>query len=379
MTHRAEAAVLCSLDPSALETVRDWDWLIATARVHGVLPRLERMVRSANGATPEPVRRELQTRARENADRNLRLTAELVRILDAFSAHGGVRALAYKGPTLAMLAYGDLALRPFRDLDIVVDPADVATGRLLLEQLGYHPGPLDPPPAQRNGFVARNSEYSYFRANGDIVELHWRPLPSYFGMRIPFATLWERRAAVAVGGRALPTLSPEDLVLALCAHGTHHGWSRLEWIADVARLARAEAAVDWQTVLLRARQLGGTRMVGVALRLGQELFDLEVPRPIVPLSNSRVVGRLAAWVRTSLFQQDPSPAVPLRLRLFHLRAHERLRDRANYLIECTLRPGPADWALVHLPPALSPLYFLIRPLRLAFKYGRALARRSNLG
>src|SRR2546422_1557464 len=28
-------------------------------------------------------------------------------------------------------------------------------------------------------------------------------------------------------------------------------------IADVARLARAEAAVDWQTVLLRARQLDG--------------------------------------------------------------------------------------------------------------------------
>src|SRR2546422_6923977 len=62
----------------------------------------------------------------------------------------------------------------------------------------------------------------------------------------PYTTLFR-----SVGGRALPTLSPEDLVLALCAHGTHHGWSRLEWIADVARLARAEAAVDWQTVLDR--------------------------------------------------------------------------------------------------------------------------------
>jgi len=371
--HRAEAALLCTLDPRGLETVRDWDWLVATARVHGVLPRLERMVRNANGATPDAVRCELRALARESSDRNLRLAGELVRILDAFSAHG-VRALAYKGPTLAVLAYGDLGLRPFRDLDIVVDPTDVAAGRVLLERLGYHTGALDPPPEQRSGFVAFNSEYSYFHANGDIVELHWRLLPCYFGMQIPFATLWERRAPVAVSGRALPTLSPEDLVLALCAHGSHHGWTRLEWIADVGRLARAEAGVDWHTVLVRARQLGGARMVGVALHLGHELFDMEVPGPIAPLSNSLAAGRLAAWVQASIFQHSPSPDMPLRLRLFHLRAQEHWRDRARYLLHVVLRPGLADWALVRLPPLLTPLYYLIRPLRLAWKYGRVLAR-----
>ena len=371
--HRAEAALLSSLDPRRLETVHDWDWLIATARDHGVLPRLERMVRNANGATPEPARRELHARARESADRSLRLTGELVRILDAFSAHG-VRALAYKGPTLAVLAYGDLGVRPFRDLDIVVDPAEVDAGRALLEQLGYHTGPLDPPPEQRSGFLALNSEYPYFRANGDIVELHWRLLPCYFAMRIPFATLWERRATVDIAGHALPTLSREDLVLALCAHGSHHGWSRIEWIADVACLASAESGVDWDTVHLRARQLGGARMVAVALHLGHDLFDMEVPRAMVPLSNSPTVGWLAAWVRGRLFERAPSTDAPPELRLFHLGVHQRMRDRARYFFHFARRPGPADWALVHLPRALSPLYYLIRPLRLAWKYGRVLAR-----
>src|SRR3989442_13911657 len=111
------------------------------------------MLRKARGATPEPARRDLRPRARESADRNLRLTSELVRILDACSTHG-VRALAYKGPTLAVLAYGDLGLRPFRDLDIVVDPADIDAGRALLQRLGYHTGPLDPPAEEREPFLA---------------------------------------------------------------------------------------------------------------------------------------------------------------------------------------------------------------------------------
>ena len=371
MTHRAEAALLCTLDPRLLATVRDWDWLIATARVHGVLPRLERMVRNANGATPDPLRVELRARARESADRTLRLTGELFRILDAFTANG-VRALAYKGPTLAVLAYGDLALRPFRDLDIVVDPTDVATGRALLERLGYHPDPLDPSCKHQSAFLAHGSECAYLREPDDIVELHWRMLPPYFAMQIPFATLWERRAAVSVGGRAVPTLAREDLVLALCAHGTHHRWDRLEWIADIGRLLRPETGVNWRIVVERARRLGGTRMVGLATRLAADLLVTELPPACATLARERAVAPLAAAVRAALFARNPGPEGGLRVRLFQLRAHTRLRDRVRFLLQVVARPNQADWAVVQLPNALAPLYYLIRPLRLAAKYSARL-------
>ncbi len=373
MTLRPEAALLCFMDPRGLETVRDWDWLIATARVHGLVPRLERIVRSANGATPDPVRRELRARAAATAANNLRLAGDLLRILDAF-AERSIRVLAYKGPTLAVLAYGDISLRSFRDLDIVVDPADVVAGRALLEQLGYHPGPLDPPPSRRNAFLALACEYQFYRSDGDIVELHWRLLPPYFALRIPFATLWERRAAVSLSGRAVPTLSPEDLVLALCAHGTHHRWDRLEWIADVARLLRPEAGVDWRVVVERARRLGGTRMVGLAARLAADLLGAELPPPCAVVACERAVTPLAAAVRASLFTRVPAFEVSWRARLFHLRAHARLRDRARYLLWLVGRPNQGDWAVVSLPDALAPFYYLIRPLRLVAKYTARLVR-----
>jgi hypothetical protein len=360
------------MDPRALETVRDWEWLLKAARAHGVLPRLARIVRDANGATPDPVRRELHARARESATRSLRLTGDLIRILDACAARG-IRALAHKGPALALLAYGDLALRPSRDLDILVDPADVPAGRALLEQLGYRPGPLDPPPAQRRAFLACGSECVYTR-DDDIVELHWRILPPYFAMRLPFAELWERRAALPLGGRTIPTLSREDLALALCAHGAQHRWERLEWIADVARLLRP-ATVDWSVAAQRARRLGGARMVGLALRLAADLLDAALPVACASLAVDPAVGRLAVAVRDDLVRHTPpSRATSLTHRAFHVRVHERLRDRVRYVWQVSITPNLLDWALVRLPAPLAPLYYVIRPVRLAVKYARLLFR-----
>ncbi len=51
------------------------------------------------------------------------MTAELKAVMGWLEA-GDVPAIAYKGPTLAAWAYGDIALREFCDLDILVRPSD---------------------------------------------------------------------------------------------------------------------------------------------------------------------------------------------------------------------------------------------------------------
>jgi hypothetical protein len=46
----------------------------------------------------------------------------------------------------------------------------------------------------------------------------------------------------------------------------------------------------------------------------------------------------------------------------------------------TFTPSLGDWELLRLPAALSFLYYLIRPVRLAVKFGRlALTRRPGMG
>jgi hypothetical protein len=58
-----------------------------------------------------------------NAARNMKMTAELLRILDALK-EAGIKAMPLKGPVLAQQLYGDVALRQFSDLDILVARED---------------------------------------------------------------------------------------------------------------------------------------------------------------------------------------------------------------------------------------------------------------
>lgn len=352
--------------------IGDWDRVRAEAGAHGILPPLTRALDDwAAGAIPAAALLGLREAARASGRRSLRLAGELLAIMDHFAARG-VRVLAYKGPTLAVLAYRDLGLRPFRDLDILVDPSDVPVGRAVLEALGYRPGALDPPPGRSRAFIDGASEHPYFRDGGDIVELHWRLLAPCYAGQLPFAELWERRTTIPLGGRAMETLSREDLVLALCVHGASHAWERLEWIADVARLLQLNVEIDWSATVSRARRLGAAHMVGLGVRLATDLLGATTPEVCAPLADAPAVRRLAAAVRHCLFRRPPTVTVSLARRAFHLSAHERWRDRVRYLWQVTITPSPPDWALVRLPAPLVHLYYAIRPVRLALKYARLL-------
>jgi hypothetical protein len=63
------------------------------------------------------------------------------------------------------------------------------------------------------------------------------------------------------------------------------------------------------------------------------------------------------------------PPGGMREALFHLRSREWFRDGAAYALSLALQPAVADWDWVALPPATSFLYYLLRPVRLAGKYG----------
>jgi hypothetical protein len=47
------------------------------------------------------------------------LTAELCRLISLFAA-ADIAAIPYKGPVLGLFAYGNIALRRFVDLDVIV-------------------------------------------------------------------------------------------------------------------------------------------------------------------------------------------------------------------------------------------------------------------
>jgi putative nucleotidyltransferase-like protein len=378
--HRREFRLLLTclrpqevLRPELLTPNLDWDFVLEAGQRHSVLPLVHRAL-AQHGGVPAATRETLESLFQQSVRRNLFFTAELMRLLDGFSEQG-ISVLPYKGPTLAQALYGDIALRAFADLDLLVRPSDVPGATEVLETLGYT---ADPPisAARRSAHLALASEQMFRRTAGAaLVELQWRITPAYFSVDFDLERFWRTAVPVSLGSRQVPALAPEVLLLVLSVHGAKHHWQSLVWIADIAQLLRKYPDLDWDSVLQIARSMGIERLLFLALVLSVKLFSAGLPElvwqqaasdPALPGLFGCVERNLASEVRSVPSLSD---------HWFSLCGRKRWRDRFRYVARLGFTPNPQDWALFPLPSALSPLYFGIRPLRLLGRTGRLAWRR----
>src|SRR5437879_4232969 len=115
----------------------DWEGLLAAANEQRLLPIFcKNLAAHAGEALPPRWRQHVSEEFMRNSCRNLALTAELFGVLEALESHG-VRATPYKGPVLAAQAYGDVGLRQFCDLDIMVPQRQITAAHDALLARGY--------------------------------------------------------------------------------------------------------------------------------------------------------------------------------------------------------------------------------------------------
>jgi hypothetical protein len=361
----------------------DWEHLLRTAHRHGLAPLLYwHLDAVCSDAVSEDALRRLREHYRANSLRNLFLTKELLRLLSAFEEHG-VPAIPYKGPTLAASVYGNLALREFNDLDILVPQDDVPRAKEVLLSMGYQ-ARYNLTPAQEAVFLRDQREYPFRREDEKCaVELHWRIAEKDF---FPLDTerLWERLDRISLVGNIVPNLSPEDTLLVLCVHGSRHVWQRLGWICDVAELIRVhQEDLKWEWLMAQAGSLSSERVLLLGLYLASDLLGTVLPERVSQrIGADQKVRALAARTREQLFEEPKLPAGFLEghegapaFHGSHLKVKERLRDKSRYLIRKTTALRGEDWELLPLPNFLFPLYYLLRTVRLGGKYGLKLLKR----
>ncbi len=363
-----DAAGAVPLIAEAAAREMDWGAFLRLAERNRLLPLAHRAL-GDRADVPETVRSRLRSAYAENARHALFLAGELRRLMDALDA-AGIRALAYKGPALAVRAYGHMALRTYSDLDLLVAPADLPAATRVLGSLGYV-SVYDFSPAQDAAFRRVDGDYPYHHPRtGGLVELHGRVSSARFVADLPTERLMARARAVPIGGGDVPAPADDDLFLALCLHGAKHRWARLEWLACAAALA-VRADLDLPSILLAADGIGARRTVLLALLLARYALGLALPHDIHrSIDADPALAALAEEARGLWFgaEADGDEATPANLR-FNARLRDGAADRARYAARWLFLPSPEDWAWVRLPDALAPLYRVLRPLRLAARYG----------
>jgi len=260
------------------------DWLVIReyALQQGVLPQLFLRLKFlqdnlVSNLIPGDQMAQLQELYLANAQRNLRLSRMLIRIINLLSDEG-IQCIPLKGPTMAVRLYEDTSLRHFSDLDILIQRKDFRRCYQLLLEAGFTP--KTSVRQKEESWLLKADTECQFSYQTDLLEVHWAIAEK--GVQYPLKEniFWEQRYPIDFYGCEILSLSLDNLILLLCIHGSKHVWGRLSWIADIAHSSKAYPDVDWSAVLESAEKVGFFRVVCLGLYLAENLGGAKLPRKI---------------------------------------------------------------------------------------------------
>jgi hypothetical protein len=345
----------------------DWQTLLRIAEHHRLIPQVYSSLCEVADLVPSEGLERLRRRYEANVRQTLRLSRDLIRVLDHFECRG-IHALAYKGPTLSSMLHGDISQRQFVDVDLLVHPSDVQNTKTALIELGYIIGEAFTP-RQEKSYIVSGYEYVFDLPDArNVLELKWRILPGFYTIDFDVASFFDRSVTIEVGGRLMRTLCPEDLLLVLCVHAAKHAWVELSFLSDISQLIRSQP-IKWDQVLEQASQLGIRRIAAVNLLLVQNLLG-----KTSPVSLRKQEEALAGALLTRIAQSRDVDTESVSYFRFMLDLRERSRDRVRFLWRLISTPSIGEWETVRLPTQLFALYYLVRVYRLLGRVSSYLQR-----
>jgi Uncharacterised nucleotidyltransferase len=340
----------------------DWERLLDLGHDHGLVPLLYRRLSNVMEATHSPGLEALRREDQSNAHRALWLTVELLNICRHLQARG-LEVLPYKGPVLAEALYGNVALRQFSDLDLLIRGEDLHRIKVALAELGYAPGLRLAQAAERD-YLKSGYEYTFDGARGrNLLEIKWQILPRFYAIGFDVGDFFRRAGAVRIEGQQLRTLCDQDLMLVLCVHAAKHAWRQISWLRDIAHLARSRA-LDWVELRARAERLGILRIVIQTFLLAHKLLGAELPAQLGTQNDADAEALTQRIVKLIVADEEFDPETIAYFRLM-TELRERGRDRISFWWRLLVTPGAGEWSAVQLPRPLFPLYRVVRVGRLA--------------
>ena len=373
----------------------DWTVFARMAVEHGMAAMAAfNLSRLASAKIPAEILDALLINMEQTRRGNVALLEELAHVLDSLE-EADIEAIPFKGPIVALRAYGDLGLRVFRDLDILVRDTDMRETMRVLCDLGYQRQEVLNDAQIEMVQYLQGQEIVYGRKSGVAIEPHTRLTSIKMALDVDYGGLWDRARRADVNGHMMRMLAPEDLFLVLAIHGGKELWWNIKWVCDVAVFLESNPNLDWTALLSRAEAQGCLRMVLLAAALAEAQFDAPIPARVMDaLRGRRSIARMRDRIAAGWVSVSPSgPPGNSKVSLDRLRLHDGIARRIRYLARTLLLPSPRHVEAFPLPRGFSFAYVPIRiandnvalPLLIALRYTlkkfealRSSAQRSNL-
>jgi hypothetical protein len=347
----------------------EWERLLALSNRHGVMPLLYRSVsQNCPQAVPAEWLARLRMQYMMNAARNMKMTAELLRILDALK-EAGIKAMPLKGPVLAQQLYGDVTLRQFSDLDILVAPEDLVNAVEILANRGY--GDEETlKETKRKAYLKTTHHFQLFNPNLRFpVEIHWKFSEDLLGLDFNEKSIMESSDFINILDNRVPSLPKDHLLLLLSLHGIKHLWTKLSWILDISIIIsfinKKNNIILWHDLEEEER-----RALSIGFSLAGKFFFVSIPDGFSyeDINIEAFSNRLATNIISEKdIEADSKEEIVSHWILYSIIFKNPVK-RTKLYIRLISTPTNSELVAVHLPDLLFPVYYLIRPIRIFISY-----------
>ncbi len=276
---KRNAAARMAVEGCVAGSVLPWNAIWELAESERVGPLVYHTLRDTPGVPPPTLQR-LHNSYRRTSLHNIVLLRELERALQAL-ADVGVGVIVLKGAALAQTTYGNPALRPLQDIDVLVRRESLAAALRALTACGYE----TPNPETRAGVVVAYENELLLCKPGPVnvpLEIHWSLFDSpYYQYALPMNWFWETSVPLPTANGGARMLGPEAQVLHLCGHLLlHHSGDDLLWLHDIAELLANHQNLHWDVVLERAAASGLVLPVQRVVERVASEWDAPVPAAV---------------------------------------------------------------------------------------------------
>ena len=275
-----------------------WASIMRRAGQHRLLPMLHfhfEGVRS--NCVPDWVRNACRSAFRTESLKSMRHQSTLIEISRLFD-RSSIQYAAMKGIPLSIEYYPNPALRPMRDIDIIVAPDQAIKAQQLLKENGYvrRPGLLD------HGLEEKHHLPLLLSPNDVGVEIHFSVSDRGWPSATKMAELLLANAQeYDLQGHSVWFVDPTDNLLHLTAHSClQHLFDNGPLVLADLRMLEDRDDVDWPRLERNAKELGLAASWSLLMKL-LDRFSNKVgsPRPSICTVPSSAVDQAA-----SLLAQD---------------------------------------------------------------------------
>jgi len=352
-----------SIDEAKIWLAKPFSWykLIALSERHRLLPHLYRSIKEISISVAIDIPSALKDKYYFQTEHVIRLTSEGIRVSSLLNQRG-ITNILLKGPFLSEIIYNDVALRPSRDIDILVLPEFVERVNETLLSEGYRMVYPDftLTKKQKSFYQKNKNQVAYRNPNNRIlIELHWRLFSQKTLLPIPIEKIFADSQELIVAGKAIRVLSPNHNFEFLCLHGSIHQWFRLLWLRDIAQIL-GDSNCNFGDILMHAKENNNERPVLQAILLANIFFGTTNP---LNKELFKEVNGIVSHAATAIISEEKlilsHKLTRIRLPIYKM----NLKSGLRYKLSCwsILQPNFNDWKLVRLPDSLFFLYFPLRP------------------